>query len=163
MHIDGHAPLQILSDLIMPRTVVEAGQYVHLTGSALMCPKSLAHLLDDRVKLAHEAVLAMETPVSGLAFILDHRHCSDVSTAMYASISELVAPSVGPALRCLRGDLQRFVATVAWALAAAGGAPAPAPGPSTRRMRVKKRNPSRFASLDLRSAQRFSNVGPLFF
>ena len=33
--------------------------------------------------------------------------------------------------------------------------------PSTRRMSVKKRNPSRLARRLLRSAQRFSNVGPL--
>jgi hypothetical protein len=120
VHIDGHNSLTILKELIMPRSVAQAGQYVELSGSGLMCPVSLRHLLDDRVKLAHEVILIMASPSSGLAFVTDHRHCSDISTKIYASVAELVSPSVAPALRCKRPDLQRFVATVAYLLAAVG-------------------------------------------
>ena len=100
---------------------VPAGQYVTLSGTALMCPTALAHLLDDVTALAQAAVLLTAPPVAGLAYLLDHRHCSKQSAKVYASIEELTSPSVAPALRCLRGDLQRFVATVAHVLAKTGG------------------------------------------
>ena len=118
--IDKHTPLAILEACILPRMRVPAGQYVTLSGTALMCPVALAHLLDDVAALAQEAVLLTAPPIAGLAYLLDHRHCSEQSARVYASIAELTSPSVSPALRCLRGDLQRFVATVAHVLAQTG-------------------------------------------
>jgi len=115
----GCDPLQLLQLLLSPPPVVQTGQFVAFAGTSLCCPAAAAPLLYAPLALAREAAVRC-APAALAAVCLSQRDSSTVGRALFAAVKPVLCPAVAPALRCLRADLQHFVAGVAHCLARAG-------------------------------------------
>jgi len=112
VQVEGVPAAAVLDDVIRDLPVRVVGSMAHYEGSALGCPAALVPLLEDRVTLAVAAASVDPEPAAMCSLIMARRHHNAVSRAVYSRIREIVAPPAASSLRCMRPDLQHFVAHV---------------------------------------------------
>jgi len=112
-------PLRLLQLLMAPPPIVQVGQFVMYAETDLHCPAGAATLLSAPMALARQ-VAPRCNPAALAAVCLAQRGGTPTGRALFASVQSVLCPATAPALRCLRADLQHFVAGVAHCLARAG-------------------------------------------
>ena len=118
-NVEGHAPVYVLDVILQNRAVVKTGPVASYENTQLACPAKHAALLEHRVPLAIAVAGQANSPAAMCSLIVARRHETAVAKAAFGALRELAAPSLGGALRCLRPDLQRFVASTSNVIARA--------------------------------------------
>lgn len=118
-NVEGRTPADVLNTVLDDHAVEECGDVVRYAGTALACPHRHAGLLSNRVALAVAVAAHAPSPAAMCSLILARRHHTAAAAGAFGALREVVAPTVGGALRCLRPDLQKFVASVAHVIARA--------------------------------------------
>lgn len=117
--VEGQNPAHILDILFQSTPVETANGLSKFAGTHLSCPTQHRELLEDRAKLVLDVAAIAPSPASMCSLIVARRQQSPVAHAAFEMLREVLAPSVAGSLRCLRPDLQRFVASVAGVLSRA--------------------------------------------